>query len=193
MSILLEVQRWLKEKMDENLYHHSIASSELAVEIARRYKADEEKAQIAALIHDCAKIYSPKELLDFAKAFNIQLDDIEKENPSLLHALIGVDIFEKAFGTVHSSIKRAVRLHTTGDANMEILDKVIYVSDSLEPNRHYPGLIQIREIARRDLDYSLYMILQRKIQHSMESRKQIHPRVLSTWNWIIPLIKTKKY
>ncbi|MBI5416652.1 bis(5'-nucleosyl)-tetraphosphatase (symmetrical) YqeK [Candidatus Poribacteria bacterium] len=192
MGIKLEIQRWLKEKMDENLYNHSLAVAELAVEIAKRYGADAEKAELAGLIHDCAKTYTPKDQLDFTKAFNITLDDVEKNNPSLLHALVSAEIFEKKFGTVHSSVKRAVKLHTTGDANMEILEKIIYVADSLEPNRHYPGLVQIREKVRRDLDYTLYLVIQRKLQHTMEKRAQIHPKTITAWNWIMPIVKNKK-
>ncbi|MBI4652608.1 bis(5'-nucleosyl)-tetraphosphatase (symmetrical) YqeK, partial [Candidatus Desantisbacteria bacterium] len=184
MGIILEVQRWLKERMDENLYIHSISSAELAGEIAKKYGASEEKAQLACLIHDCAKPYTIKDQLGFAKSFNIQLDEIEKNNPSLLHALIGPEIFEKTFGVIHPSVKRAVRLHTTGDANMELLDKVVYVADSLEMNRHYPGLVQIREKVRWDIDSALFLVLQHKIHHTMENRRQIHPRVLAMWNWL---------
>ncbi len=192
MGIILEVERWLKERMDENLFFHSKSTAELAVEIARKNNADEEKVQLAALIHDCAKTYSPKDQMDFVKVFNIQLDEIEKNNASLIHALISAEIFEKKFGNVHSSVKSAVKLHTTGDANMGLLDKIIYVADSLESSRHYPGLIQIREKLRFDLDYTLYLVIQRKLQHTMEKRCQIHPRALKAWNWIIPLVKNKR-
>ena len=48
----------LKNELLEKRFVHSIGVMECAVELARIYGADEEKAAIAGLLHDCAKNYS---------------------------------------------------------------------------------------------------------------------------------------
>jgi HD superfamily phosphohydrolase YqeK len=54
-------------------------------------------------------------------------------------------------------ILEAVRVHTTGFPGMSTLAKVVYLADCLEPGRDFPGLIDIRNIARNDLDRALLM------------------------------------
>lgn len=47
-------------------------------------------------------------------------------------------------------ILHAIKVHTTGEPDMNILDKIIYIADYIEPMRcEAPRLEEIRQIAFR--------------------------------------------
>ena len=52
---LEEYKTWLKTNLSDERYEHSLGVSECAKELAKRFNLDEQKAELAGLIHDCAK------------------------------------------------------------------------------------------------------------------------------------------
>ena len=57
-----EIQNWLKLNLYEERYIHSIGTMECAVELAKLFNLDPEKAKTAGLLHDCAKCFSNEKL-----------------------------------------------------------------------------------------------------------------------------------
>ena len=68
---------------------------------------------------------------------------------------------------------RAIRLHTTGDAGMSDLDKVIYLADMIEPSRSYEGVDEIRNAT--DLNTMMRLALSRSIWYIKERNFEVHP------------------
>ena len=53
----------------------------------------------------------------------------------------------------------ALRWHTTGHANMTLLEKIVYIADYIEPRREKAdNLAQVRGMAFLDIDATLYRI-----------------------------------
>ena len=58
---------WLKNNLTEERYLHSLGTAEVAKELALRFNLDVKKAELAGLIHDCAKCLDKDALLDLMK------------------------------------------------------------------------------------------------------------------------------
>ena len=126
----------LQDHLTEKRLRHTAGVIQTAIELAAHYGADAKKAQIAALLHDCAKYVSEEDL-------NRMSHDTEKILP-VLHSEVGAILASTEYGVSDPEILQAIRLHTTGDANMSLLDKIIYLSDMIEPSRSYPGVELLR-------------------------------------------------
>jgi predicted HD superfamily hydrolase involved in NAD metabolism len=136
----------------------------MAENLARLYKADEEKAYLAGILHDVAKGMDKKELLVYAKSRNIKIDSIQAEQPGLLHGIVASYISRNEFGIIDDDILHAIEIHSTGSKNMSILDKILYLSDSAEPNRDYDGVEMIRDLAfHGELDKALLIAMKIKL------------------------------
>ena len=65
-----EIKEMLKNCLSYERYIHSLGTMEKAMELAERFGLDVEKAQVAGLLHDCAKCISNEELEAFSHAFD---------------------------------------------------------------------------------------------------------------------------
>ena len=68
-----ELPEKLKKKLSRNLserrYEHTLGVAYTAACLAMRFGADPLKAEIAGLLHDCAKEFSEKELLKLGEKY----------------------------------------------------------------------------------------------------------------------------
>lgn len=180
---------YLKENLKPSRFTHTMGVREEAVKLARRYGADEEKAEIAALVHDCCKNKTDSELISLADTLGVKLDKFQLTNGKLLHAPVGAAFAKKYFGIDDPEIIDAVTYHTTGRANMTLLDKIIYLADYIDPNREeFDGLSQLRTLAYEDLDKAMLFALNMSVKHVVGKGAPLHP---DTQSAIADLEKSK--
>lgn len=127
-----DVLKWLKENLDEERFEHSIGVSETAVELAKEFNLDEEKAYVAGLLHDCAKCIPQDESLAIMQKY-LSVEDCEMINPKTFHAPVGAFLAEKEFGITDKEILSSIRWHTIGKLNMTDFEKIIFIADKIEP------------------------------------------------------------
>lgn len=175
----------LKESMTESRFKHSLGVMETSMILARRYGANTEKAELAGLIHDCARDIPLDKQLKMAENFGILLDDIQKHEPVLIHGPLGAEIARDVFDIHDEEILNAVRLHTTGDKNMTLLEKIIFISDYIEPGRCFPGVENLRVKAFKDLDEALTAAFDSTVRYVMERQGLLHPRTVNARNYIL--------
>ena len=181
-----ETIEWLRKKLDPELYHHSIATRQLATELAGIYNVDRQKAIVAGLLHDCAKGLSDEELISCANRYHIPLDQVQLTQPVLLHAPLGAKLVQIELGITDNEILHAIAVHSTGSRGMSRVDKVLYVADSSEPNRDYPGVQHIRDLASSgDLDGALLKAMETKIRYVIGQRLMLHPLSMEAWNDVL--------
>ena len=137
-----------------NRVAHVLGCRDTAADLARRWRADETDAARAGLLHDITKALDGPLQLTLCRDYGIVLSDFFEKNPKTLHALTGSLVAERIFGE-REAVAAAIRSHTTGKANMNLLEKIIYVADYMEPNRDFPGVETLRQLAYEDLDQAL--------------------------------------
>ena len=160
---MLEDYRKLKKKMKKTLpetrYRHSVNVANTAVALAMCYGKNIDRAYIAGILHDCAKAVPDEDRVRLTLEAGLEVTDVEKRNPALLHAKLGAVMAERDYGIRDSGILNAIRYHTTGRPVMTMLEKIIFVSDYIEPMRdRAPRLRLLRMLAFQDLDRCVYEI-----------------------------------
>ena len=97
-----------------------------------------------------------EEQLALCRQYGIRLDELEQRALKLLHAKTGAAIARDLFG-VDDEIYSAIYWHTTGHANMTLLEKIMYLADYIEPTRNFPGVNELRAACNESLDKGLRM------------------------------------
>jgi len=175
----------LKEMLSEERLEHSVNTSKIARELAIKYNCDVDKAEVAGLLHDCAKDLDCKTLEKMVLEYNIELDEITRKIPKLLHPLVGAVIVKKEFNIQDPVILKAIKAHSTGVTQMSLLDKIIYLSDKIEPLRNMNGVEEVRKMAERDLDRAVLMALDMGILYLISKDLLIHPVSIEARNNIL--------
>ena len=85
----------LKAKLPPLRYEHSLGVSYTAMALAMRYEYDLDKAEIAGLLHDCAKHYTDDEIIKKCRKHEIPLEEAELSAPAVLHAKYGAWLAER--------------------------------------------------------------------------------------------------
>ena len=116
-------------------YEHTLGVSYTAMALAMRYGQDLDQAELAGLLHDCAKYFNDEEIIKKCRKHGIEVSEAELRAPAVLHAKYGAWLAKNRYGVSDPEILSAIRWHTTGRANMTTLDKIIYVADYIEPRR----------------------------------------------------------
>lgn len=193
MEKIEKMKEDLKNILSERRYIHSVGVMEMCEKLAKIYKVDVEKAKIAGLLHDNAKEMSPEEMLNYVKKNNIEITEIEKINTPILHGKIGADIAKKKYG-VDKQIEDAIKYHTTTNIKMDTLAKILYVSDKIEMNRMSDeyNIQEEREVAKKDLDRAVLMIIDSNIESLIKKGKLIEQESIETRNKIL-IEMLKKY
>jgi nicotinate-nucleotide adenylyltransferase len=116
-------------------------------------------------------------------AYGRILSDFSKRYPKTLHALTGSLVAERIFGE-NEAVVSAIEHHTTGKADMDLLEKIIYVADYMEPNRDFPGVEQLRELAFTDLDAALKLGLEMTLAHLKRQGNEVSPASREALAWL---------
>lgn len=154
--------------------NHVLGCRDTAVALAKRWGVDETDAARAALLHDITKVFDGQGQLTLATEYGILLDDFSRAHPKTLHALTGAVVAQKMFGE-NEAVVRAIESHTTGKANMNMLETIIYVADYMEPNRVFPGVEKLRYLTTVDMEKALQCGLEMTLEHLKEQGAQVSP------------------
>lgn len=160
-------------------YTHTLGVAETAKRLAPRYGVDPVRAELAGLLHDCAKYMPIDEMRKLVRGVVPDVDAEELETVSVLHAPAGAVWAAREFGVRDRGILSAIRKHTLGDARMSALDALIYTADFIEPNRTpFPGLEEARSLAETDVFAATRRCAELTNRHLAEQGRQAHPRTL---------------
>lgn len=173
---------WLQDKLTNKRYQHSLSVMKTSVELAERFGAELKKAEYAGLIHDCAKGMTHQELMDSCNKCHIEIDEVCMVQSELLHGAVSAGIAQCVFNVDDEDILNAIRYHTTGRKGMSILEKIIYVSDLIEPYREFPGVYEIRKAACNDLDGAVLKGIEFSLKRVIGRGNMIHPDSINAWN-----------
>ncbi|MCI8525835.1 MAG: nicotinate (nicotinamide) nucleotide adenylyltransferase [Oscillospiraceae bacterium] len=125
-----------------------------AARLARRWGADEALAARCGILHDVTKALGRTAQLLLCEKYGIMTSEFEKAHYKLLHSKTGAVIARRIFGEC-DAVYEAIYWHTTGKADMTVLEKILYLADYMEPNRDFDGVEKLRALAETDLDAAL--------------------------------------
>ncbi len=162
---------------------HIEGTEQAAVKLAQRWGADVALAQRAAILHDCTKYLGLEEQLNLCRKYGILLDALEQRAVKLLHAKTGAGAARYLFGEP-DEVYDAIFWHTTGKADMTLLEKIIYLADYMEPTREFDGVEQMRQLAFEDLDRTLLLGFEMSISEMEQRGNPVHPNTVQGRDWL---------
>ena len=161
--------------------------------MALKWHYPEYTAMVAGMLHDCAKCISDEKRISICKNNNLPISEIEAKYPHLLHGKVGAYYCKNKYDVHDEQIAHAITYHTTGCPAMNLLDKIIFVADYIEPGRDkQPRLDILRTMAYTDLDKCVYMILEDSVEYLNTNPDMVDPTTIETYNYYVSYMKEKR-
>ncbi len=162
---------------------HVLGCRDTAVELAKHWGADVTHAARAGILHDITKALDGPLQLTLCREYGTILDEFSTRYPKTLHALTGSLVAERIFGEAPEVVE-AICCHTTGKAEMNLLEKILYVADYMEPCRDFPGVERLRALAFSDMDAALRLGLEMTLEHLAGQGAEVSPQTRDTLQWL---------
>lgn len=167
---------------------HCERVAETARDLAARFGADTHEAQLAGLLHDWSRDETAAELLGYAQQRGLQVCDVDRAVPYLLHATVAATQVSEAFPGIAPAIVDAIASHTVGDAVMTDLMRIVYIADMIEPARSFDGVAGLRALAdapAATLPRLFFACYRCSLLHVVRSAGRIHPDTVRAWNALV--------
>ena len=178
-----ELEKVVISLLNPNRVAHVLGCRDTAVKLAKHWGANVTDAARAAILHDITKAIDGPLQLTLCEAYGKILSDFSRKYPKTLHALTGSLVAERIFGE-NEEVVSAICHHTTGKANMTLLQKIIYVADYMEPCRDFPGVEDLRHLAFTDLDAALKLGLEMTLVHLARQGSEVSPESRDALAWL---------
>lgn len=153
------IEKYITDNFSDKRRKHTYGVRDTSMKLALKYGADPEKARVCSLYHDMFRRASDERIEECIK--NDGLDPKYRGDPDLAHSKIAALYMKNEMGIDDLDMLNAVSYHTTGRAGMSVLEKVIFLADAIEPNRDYPSVGMLRDLAEKDLDEACLALLER--------------------------------
>ena len=178
------IRKILSEKLDPGRYEHTLGVSFTCAALAMAYGEDLDKAEMAGLLHDCAKRFPESVLIEKKKKNGVYLTDSELASPAVIHAKYGRYLALKKYGITDEDVLNAISYHTTGRAHMSELEKIVYIADYIEPRRFKAeNLPEIRKLAFKDLNECMLRILEDTVRYLKGKHSNIASDTLEAYEY----------
>ena len=189
LSLVQEYRGDLQKILKPGRYEHSLSVSFTCICLAMRYGISIRKAEIAGLIHDCAKQFSNDELIALCRKNGVALTEEQIQSPQVIHSLYGPTYAQQAFHVTDPEVLSAVYYHTLGKPAMSMLEKIVFTADYIEARRDQARrLPELRKLAFTDLDRCIYEINKDTIEYLEKSGKAVCRDTMQTYVYYKQLI-----
>lgn len=160
--------------LNPNRVNHVLGCRDTAARLARIWGVNEVDAARAGMLHDVTKAIDGPLQLTLCREYGKVLSEFSQRYPKTLHALTGSLVAKRIFGE-NDAVVSAIECHTTGKGNMNMLEKIIYVADYMEPCRDFPGVDKLRYLAETDMDAALKLGLEMTLEHLKRQGAEVSP------------------
>ena len=190
---LWEIDKKLQKELDASRYHHTLGVMFTAASLAMVWGVSLEQAQLAGLLHDCAKCIPNEKKISMCRKHQVPVTEFELDHPFLIHAKLGAYLAGKKYGVEDPEILDAITWHTTGKPEMSKLEMIIYIADYIEPRRDKaPDLPRMRKLAFEDLDLAMYEILEGTLQYLKKKGSNVDPMTNEAYDYFKELTGSRR-
>lgn len=180
-----EYKNIIKERLSEKRYHHCVCVAKEAVRLAKKYGADEKKAEIAGILHDITKETELCEQLEIIQNSGYVMSKLQLNASKLWHSISGSIYVKEYLDIDDEDIINAIRFHTTGRKNMSLLEKVIFLADFTSEERDYSDVDVIREKANSSLEEGMIYGLSYTINKLAKTSVPISEDSIAVYNQLL--------
>ncbi|BDX52774.1 nicotinate-nucleotide adenylyltransferase [Metamycoplasma equirhinis] len=141
-----------KNWLSPERYKHLRFTAEFAAALAKNNNFSVKAAYQAGFMHDITKEWSQEKCYSFLKKFGFNKNNLE---PHKLHQNTAYYWLKNNYMFEDEEILHAIKIHTTLDFELSVLDKILYVSDKLCEGRKWKGVQKSRKLALINLNEGL--------------------------------------
>lgn len=178
---LKKLKSEVSRRMPAKRYEHVLRVMETATRLAKLHDVSVEKSVNAALFHDIAK-YMDKDSLRLIMEKELMDCRLATFHYELWHGPVGAVIARDEFGVTDEDTLNAIRYHTTGRVGMSLLEKLLYVSDMIEPGRDFPGVEHLRKLAEESIFSAMKACIHQSVQFLVSKRVPVFPDSIDCYN-----------
>lgn len=175
----------IRQRLSDYRFHHSLCVADEAKRLAEKYGADPQKAYTAGILHDIMKDTAKDVQLQILADYGVTLDEVEQDAPMLWHARSGEVFLRNILGVKDEEILSAVRYHTTGRAEMSLLEQVVFTADFTSADRDYPDVDVMRSLANQSLTAAIRYGVEYTIGDLQKQNRAVHPDTLAVYDEIV--------
>ncbi|MBI5284849.1 MAG: bis(5'-nucleosyl)-tetraphosphatase (symmetrical) YqeK [Chloroflexi bacterium] len=174
-------------KVPAGLAEHVMRVLDEAVRLAAIHGIDKEAVTLATLGHDLLRAHSPERLLHIADEQGYALHDADRMEPILLHGPLALPILREQYNVIDADVLGAIASHTTAQAGMTPLQKLIFVADKIEPHKleGVAAVQRVADLAVTDLDAALLAYLDYHIEYAAGASWPLHPHTIAARNELL--------
>lgn len=180
-----EYKALIRERLSDYRYYHSLCVAESAVALAKRYGADVQKAEVAGLLHDVCKEAGREEQLLVIQKAGYSMTELELNGKKFYHQISGAAYCKTELGIDDNEILNAIRYHTTGRANMSLMEEIVYLADFISADRDYKDIDVIRAESEKGKEYGMRYATAYTIKSVVKKNKPLHPDTVNAYNWLL--------
>ena len=130
-------------------------------ELASRFNADCDSAEIAGWLHDVSAVFPAVERANIARELGVEVLVEEDTFPMIIHQKLSGVLAREIFAVDDSAILSAIGCHTTLKRDASLLDKVVFVADKIawdQPGTP-PYLDDIIAALEKSIDHAAFVYL----------------------------------
>ena len=170
-----QAKELVRSRLSDKRYEHTLNVRKMAVKLAKHHDADEDRAALAALLHDAAKEISKDEMRAIMKAHPEYAEGGEERPTPVWHGICAAILARTEWGVKDEAVLSAIACHTAGKPGMSKLDKILYLADMSSAERDWPGVNKLRKLERKDLDAAMLMALKQTNDFVLSQGKALDP------------------
>lgn len=170
-----QAKELVRSRLSDKRYEHTLNVRKMAVKLAKCHDADEDRAALAALLHDAAKEISKDEMWAIMKAHPEYAEGGEERPTPVWHGICAAILARTEWGVEDEAVLSAIACHTAGKPGMSKLDKILYLADMSSAERDWPGVNKLRKLERKDLDAAMLMALKQTNDFVLSQDKPLDP------------------
>ena len=186
-----EAKDLVKGRLSEKRYQHTLNVKKMAVKLARRYGVNEEKAALAALLHDAAKEIPKEEMKAWMAQYPQYAEGGESRPIPVWHGVCAAILARTEWGVTDEAVLSAIACHTAGKPGMTKLDKIVYLADMTSKERDWPGVNKLRKLEMKDLDAAMLAALKQTNDFVLSQSKPLDPMSKAAYDDILAQVEAR--
>jgi predicted HD superfamily hydrolase involved in NAD metabolism len=169
-----EILAFVESNLSTKRYAHTLRVLETAMRLASNLDVDLPALRIACISHDMTKEDSS---WTKDKMYDLKIDDEQIINhPHVWHGFTAAYTLKNKFKIEDERILNAVRYHTISDPYFDLIGKILYIADYIEPFRKQTREFKISNM--NDIDILLKNIVNEKIEYFEKKKFPYHKNIL---------------
>jgi predicted HD superfamily hydrolase involved in NAD metabolism len=173
-----ELSHAIRAELNWDRYAHCVRVARTAERLALACGESPARARLAGMLHDLARVLSPRRLLAECTARSMPIDAFERAHPIVLHARLSAEFARERYGVTDEGVLSAICAHTLGAPHLSRLERTLFLADALEPGRNYPERAALLELAFTAPDSALREVYRSTLGYLHARGLEAAPRTL---------------